>query len=112
MMRYLFRHYRARARLAARKARGEQILKDMRDNWQIKMEWSAPLQWNNDSPGRKAGDYAGSVILVGEQNDLGERRLRMVKNDSIKWDPEREWKKYAEAVRWREGLSDEDEEEN
>ena len=114
----IFRHYRARARLKARKARGQAYIDDMKNAWVRAKSWEFSVTWGADWNGNKKGDHAGFVLFVGEENGLGERRIRIINNDLMikgkndrdngdkRLKEKREWK---EAVLWRERLEDEDE---
>lgn len=110
MLKLLFRHYRARARLKARQERGRAMYKEMAETWETKRHWTEKLHWT------KSKEPAGTCIIVGEENMLGARRIRIVENhytpqpgvssedrlkDSTNW---------AEAVLWKERLENGDDE--
>ena len=114
----IFRHFRAMARLRARKARGQAYIDDMKSAWVVQKKWQENLHWTNDGHGHKKNDYAGFNLFVGEENGMGDRRIRVINNDLV-WDGKadrnngherlKETRDWKEAVLWRERLEDEDE---
>lgn len=81
MLNAIFRHYRARARLKARKERAERLRSEMCNTWEIKRRWSGAWYTNAGKPNEL---HVGSWVVVGETNMLGDRRLRTVLNKAIR----------------------------
>lgn len=105
MVRYLFRHYRARARLAARKARGEAMLEEMRNNWSARIKWDGT--WFVDKGGGERGEEIGKYLVVGEQNTLGDRRVAVPLNHTARPNITtvvEATRQYADAKAWAAGF--------
>ena len=111
MIERIFRHYRARARLKARKARGAEIERDLRNSWTTVKSWRQGLVWTS---GERKDQPAGFFLILGQLNALGERRIHIEHNDlrgcSEGSGEERlkQSEKYQEALLWFHGIDKDD----
>lgn len=103
MLRWLFRHYRARARLAARQARNDRLRKELAAQWRVVKRWED--QWYYLTDGKSdTSKPAGVTVVVAETNMLGQRRWRYLETGPLFrgrsiWETKSP-KAYAEVLSW------------
>jgi hypothetical protein len=61
--------------------------------WRIVRQWDRPCWWTD------ANRSAGRIIIVGEQNGLSQRRVRIVAKPEAPWNPKHTTVWY-DAMRW------------